>query len=77
MRIRVVPQATEQQARANLGRLVQERHEDCAGLSRLIGRSPGYVGRYLRGSPKVLAERDRGILAEYLGIPEQQLGAPM
>lgn len=62
--------------RAVLGRLIDERGEDCASLSRLLGRNPAYIQQYLkRGSPRRLAERDRARLARYFGVPEAWLGA--
>ena len=63
--------------RAVLERLIRERGEDCASLSRLIGRNPAYVQQFIRrGSPRRLAEADRRRLARYFGIPEAWLGAP-
>jgi hypothetical protein len=62
--------------RAVLERLIQERGEDCASLSRLIGRNPAYVQQFIRrGSPRRLAEADRARLARYFGVPETWLGA--
>ena len=67
----------EADARAALERLIEERREDYAGLSRLIGRNAAYVQQYIRrGTPRRLAEKDRRILARYFGVPEQVLGAP-
>ena len=67
----------DDQARAALQALVDERGSDLAALSRLLGRNAAYVHQYLnRGSPKRLAERDRRLLAEYFGIDEAVLGAP-
>ena len=44
-------------ARAALQRLIEERGEDYAGLSRLLGRNPAYVQQFIkRGSPRRLAE---------------------
>lgn len=61
--------------RAVLGRLIDERGEDCASLSRLIGRNPAYIQQFLkRGSPRRLAEPDRQRLARYFGVPEAWLG---
>ena len=78
MLIRIVPQASEQQARNNLGRAVEDRGEDLTGLSRLLGRHAGYLGRYVRrGSPAMLLPSERAVLASYLRISEQALGAPM
>ena len=62
--------------RAVLERLIRERGEDCASLSRLIGRNPAYVQQFIRrGSPRRLAESDRERLARYFGVPETWLGA--
>ncbi|WP_019832177.1 S24 family peptidase [Sphingomonas sp. PR090111-T3T-6A] len=62
--------------RAVLERLIHERGEDCASLSRLIGRNPSYVQQFIkRGSPRRLAEEDRRRLARYFGVPETWLGA--
>jgi len=64
-------------ARAELARLISERREDFAGLSRLLGRNAAYVQQYVRrGTPKRLAETDRRILAKYFGVEEQLLGGP-
>lgn len=60
-----------------LERLIREKKEDYAGLSRLIGRNPAYVQQYIkRGTPRRLAEQDRRVLARYLGVDEVLLGAP-
>ena len=67
----------ETDPRALLERLVRERGEDYAGLSRLIGRNAAYVQQYIkRGTPRRLAEEDRRLLARYFGIDEALLGAP-
>lgn len=64
-------------ARAALEELIRARREDCAGLSRMIGRNPAYIQQYVkRGSPKRLAEADRALLARYFGVPESVLGGP-
>jgi hypothetical protein len=63
--------------RAALERLIVERGEDYAGLSRLIGRNPAYVQQYIkRGTPRRLAEADRRLLARYFGVDEAMLGGP-
>jgi len=63
--------------RAALQRLIEERGEDYAGLSRLLGRNAAYIQQYMkRGSPKRLAEEDRRLLARYFGIDEAVLGGP-
>jgi phage repressor protein C with HTH and peptisase S24 domain len=61
--------------RAALQRLIEERGEDYAGLSRLLGRNPAYVQQFIkRGSPRRLAENDRRLLARYFGVGEALLG---
>ncbi|WP_294332462.1 S24 family peptidase [uncultured Sphingomonas sp.] len=61
--------------RANFARLVAQRGVTLATLSRVLGRNPAYLQQYLmRGSPRILAERDRARLAEYLGVDEVLLG---
>jgi hypothetical protein len=63
--------------RATLDRLIRERGEDYAGLSRLLGRNAAYVQQYIkRGTPRRLAEDDRRLLARYFGVDEAVLGAP-
>ena len=63
--------------RTVLERLIRERREDYAGLSRLIGRNAAYVQQFIkRGVPRKLAENDRGKLANYFGIDEELLGGP-
>lgn len=48
-----------------------------AGLSRMIGRNANYLGQWINtGSPRVLAERDRRVLADFLGLSEERLGGP-
>ena len=68
---------TDEEARAALERLIDDRGEDYSGLSRLLGRNPAYVQQYIkRGSPRRLAEADRRRLARYFGIDEAELGGP-
>jgi phage repressor protein C with HTH and peptisase S24 domain len=68
----------EVDARAALQRLIEQRGEDYAGLSRLIGRNPAYVQQYIkRGTPRRLAEEDRRLLARYFGVAEEVLGGPV
>jgi hypothetical protein len=67
----------ESDPRAALQRLIEERGEDYAGLSRLLGRNAAYVQQYVkRGTPRRLAEEDRRLLARYFGVPEALLGGP-
>lgn len=66
----------EVDGRAALARLIEERGEDFAGLSRLIGRNAAYIQQFIkRGTPRRLAEADRRILARYFGVDEALLGA--
>jgi phage repressor protein C with HTH and peptisase S24 domain len=63
--------------REALERLLKERGEDYAGLSRLIGKNPAYIQQFIkRGTPRKLDEDDRRTIARYLGVSEQLLGAP-
>ena len=65
----------EADPRAVLERLIRERREDYAGLSRLLGRNAAYMQQFIRrGTPKRLAEDDRRTLARYFGIDEALLG---
>jgi hypothetical protein len=67
----------DERARAELERLIMERREDFAGLSRLLGRNAAYMQQYFkRGTPKRLAENDRRTLAKYFGVDEALLGGP-
>lgn len=46
-------------------------------LSRLLGRNDAYLAQFVqRGSPRRLAERERTILADYLGLDQAALGGP-
>jgi phage repressor protein C with HTH and peptisase S24 domain len=64
-------------ARDTLERLIRDRGEDYASLSRLLGRNAAYIQQFVkRGVPKKLDEGDRGKLARYFGIDEALLGAP-
>lgn len=64
--------------RDTLDRLIRDRGEDYAALSRLIGRNPAYIQQFIRrGSPRKLAEDDRKLLARYLGVDESLLGGPV
>ncbi len=64
-------------ARDTLERLIRERGDDYASLSRLIGRNAAYVQQFIRrGVPKKLDEDDRRTLARYFGVEEALLGGP-
>jgi phage repressor protein C with HTH and peptisase S24 domain len=67
-----------QDPRAVLERLIQERREDYSALSRLIGRNSAYIQQFIkRGTPRRLAEGDRQKLARYFNVEEHVLGGPM
>ncbi|ETI64494.1 peptidase S24 [Sphingobium sp. C100] len=64
-----------QDARIALDRLIAERGENYADLSRLIGRNPAYIQQFIkRGTPRKLDEDDRRVLARYFGVSEELLG---
>ena len=64
-------------ARRTLERLMRERGEDYASLSRFIGRNAAYMQQFIkRGTPKRLKEEDRAKLARYFRVDEQLLGGP-
>lgn len=63
--------------RAALEALIAENGTSLSELSRLLGRNPAYLQQYLmRGTPRLLAEADRALLARYFGVPEARLGGP-
>ncbi|MDR6788375.1 phage repressor protein C with HTH and peptisase S24 domain [Sphingomonas sp. BE138] len=48
-----------------------------SALSRMLGRNQAYLGQFVnRGSPRVLPERERRMLADFLDLDEALLGAP-
>ncbi|MBA2771174.1 MAG: S24 family peptidase [Sphingomonas sp.] len=63
--------------RTLLDKLCNDRREDFAGLSRILGRNPAYIQQFVRrGVPKRLKEADRRKLARYFSVPESLLGGP-
>lgn len=65
------------QTRTNLEKLMKDRGDDCASLSRLLKRNAAYVQQFLkRGTPRKLDEDDRRTLSQYFGVDEILLGAP-
>jgi len=63
--------------RAELARLITERREDYAGLSRMLGRNAAYIQQFIkRGVPRKLSEEDRHKLALYFDVEESLLGGP-
>jgi phage repressor protein C with HTH and peptisase S24 domain len=62
--------------REALERLIRDRREDYAGLSRLLGRNASYIQQFVkRGSPRRLDHEDVLKLAEYFGVAPAVLGA--
>ena len=48
-----------------------------SALARMLGRNPTYLRQYVqRGSPRVLPDRERQLLADHFGIDEAELGGP-
>lgn len=65
---------TPQQA---LLRAARARGMALSGLSKLLGRNQAYLGQFVhRGSPRMLPERERRVLADMLDMDEVALGAP-
>lgn len=63
--------------RAALEALIAETGANLSELSRLLGRNLAYLQQYLvRGTPRLLSESDRGLLARYFGVPQTRLGGP-
>lgn len=63
--------------RAALQALIERDGARLGALSALLGRNAAYLQQYLmRGSPKLLAERDRETLARFFGVSEAMLGGP-
>ncbi len=63
--------------RTKLQLLAAARGDSLAALSRMLGRNAAYLQQWVtRGSPRLLAERDRRALADYFGVAEAALGGP-
>ena len=61
--------------RESLERLIRDKGDDYASLSRLLGRNAAYVQQFIhRGVPRKLDEEDRRTLARYFGVDEAVLG---
>ena len=60
-----------------LAEAARDRGVALSALSRMLGRNQAYLGQFVnRGSPRVLPERERRMLADFLGLDEALLGAP-
>jgi phage repressor protein C with HTH and peptisase S24 domain len=61
--------------RVALDALVADSGESFAALSRMLRRNDAYLQQFVkRGTPRVLAERDRKLLAAYFSVDEVVLG---
>lgn len=61
--------------RARLAALVARDGASYAALSRMLRRNAAYLQQYVRrGTPRMLAERDRALLAAYFRVDEAELG---
>lgn len=70
-----LPRTTTVDQRAVLERLLRERREGYAALSRLIGKNAAYIQQFIkRGTPTKLDEEDRKTIAHYLGVSDAELG---
>ncbi len=68
--------ASDPDPRHALATLAAARGDSLAALSAMLGRNAAYLQQYVRrGSPRILGERDRGLLAAYFGVNEAVLGA--
>ena len=60
-----------------LMRAAEARGVSLSALSRMLGRNVAYLQQFVgRGTPRVLPERERRMLADFLGLDETALGAP-
>lgn len=56
--------------------MLQKRGTTLRAASQAIGRNDSFLHQFVNyGKPKMLSEQDRKRLAEFLAIPEEQLGA--
>ncbi|MBW6522009.1 S24 family peptidase [Sphingomonas sp. RHCKR47] len=61
-----------------LDRLSLARGTSLSALSRMLGRNVAYLQQYVRrGTPRVLPERERRLLAAFFDVDETVLGAPV
>lgn len=61
--------------RQNLDRLIKEKGETYAAVSRLLSRNSAYIQQFIkRGSPAQLDESDIAQLSSHFGVPEATLG---
>lgn len=64
-------------ARITLATLIAASGQSYGALSRMLRRNDAYLQQYVkRGTPRVLAERDRRLLAAFFRVDEAELGGP-
>ncbi|KQT33370.1 hypothetical protein ASG29_04745 [Sphingomonas sp. Leaf412] len=67
----------ERSPREALAALATAQGASLSAMSRMLGRNVAYLQQYVRrGTPRILPERDRALLAAYLGVDEAVLGGP-
>jgi len=63
--------------RGRLAALIDASGQSYGALSRMLRRNDAYLQQYVkRGTPRVLAEADRRLLAAFFRIDEAELGGP-
>jgi phage repressor protein C with HTH and peptisase S24 domain len=66
---------TSDDPRRRLHDLARAKGVSLASLSEMIGRNSSYLQQFIRkGSPRKLEEADRRTLAQFLAVPESELG---
>lgn len=61
--------------RVRLAALIETHGVGYAALSRMLRRNDAYLQQYVRrGTPRILAERDRALLAAYFRVDQSELG---
>lgn len=72
---RSIMSKAEPDPRKALSAAVGRGRDSLAALSRMLGRSDGYLGRFINdGVPVALAPDDHRRLADYFGLTERELG---
>lgn len=68
---------TPEQVRETLATLLKEGGVGYAAVSRMINRNAAYIQQFItRGRPARLDDKDRRMIANFLGVDEHRLGAP-
>lgn len=75
MRTNPIERSLPVNPREALAVVADRRGETMSNLPRLIGKSDGYLARYIRdGVPVSLPANDRQLLARYLGVQSTVIG---